>query len=125
MSRKLMVIVIALGLVGSVAGIYAKPAPKKLTIKKCGKKKKPVTFDHEKHVKAHKIKCRTCHHETKETKKAKPCASCHAGKAKKEKGKLTPGCAEASSKKNPYHITCVGCHKKQKKGPKTCKACHR
>ena len=46
---------------------------------------------------------------------------CHAGKRKGKK----PGCAEMSMKKNPFHITCAGCHKKLKKGPTKCKACHK
>lgn len=123
MSKRLLVVVIALGLVGGVAMLYttasAKDAPKKVVIDKCKKKKSGVSFDHQAHVKKQKIKCKTCHH----TGKNDSCATakCHAGKAEGKK----PGCAEMSLKKNPYHISCVGCHKKQKKGPKGCKDCHK
>ena len=39
-------------------------------------------------------------------------------------------CSEKSTKKNPYHITCIGCHKEDKKenadttAPTKCTACH-
>jgi len=106
------------------AGLEAKKPPDKVVVKACAKKKKPVTFSHVKHAKGLKIKCASCHHKKdKKGKKAFSCssASCHAGKAK---GKV-PGCAEMSKKKNPYHIQCIGCHKKDKKGPTKCKGCHR
>lgn len=119
MLKRILVAAIVLGVTGSVAGLYAKKAPGKVTLDQCKKKKSGVAFDHAQHAKKLKIKCKTCHH----TGKQQSCATakCHLGKADGKK----PGCAEMSLKKNPYHITCVGCHKKQKKGPKSCKQCHK
>ncbi len=100
----------------------AKDPPKKVTLDKCKKKKSAVEFDHEMHVKKNKIACKKCHHTGKNV--ACSTAKCHAGKADGKK----PGCAEMSLKKNPYHIRCVGCHKKGlngKKGPRKCKDCHK
>lgn len=114
MYHKVLIAVAALGLAS--AGLYAADAPKRIVIK-CNEKKPGVRFDHEQHAKKQKIACKTCHHTGENT----ACSSCHAGKAKGKK----PGCGEMGLKKNPYHITCLNCHKKQKRGPRTCKACHR
>lgn len=108
---------ITFAILGMVSGLVAKAPPTKVVIKSCQKKKPPVAFDHQKHAKTLKIECKTCHHKGDQ----KKCISCHAGKKKGNK----PGCEETSLKKNPYHINCAGCHKKQKKGPRTCKACHK
>ena len=118
MLKKVLVAVIALGMTGAVAGLYAAAPPKKVTLDKCKAKKPGVAFDHGAHSKTHKIKCKTCHHTGKNVSCAT--AKCHLGKAEGKK----PGCAEMSMTKNPYHITCVGCHKKGK-GPKGCKDCHK
>ena len=115
--HKIIAVLVAIGIMGTVGVLVAKSPPKKVVIKGCQKKKPPVKFDHEKHVKSLKIGCKTCHHKGA----GKTCFSCHAGKAKGKK----PGCAEMSLKKNPYHITCVGCHKKKGKGPKSCGKCHK
>jgi len=109
-------VIVAFSAVG--LAISAKPAPKQVVIDKCKKKKKAVTLTHEKHIKILKIPCKKCHHKGTPD---KPCSSCHAGKMK---GK-NPGCAEMSPKKNPFHISCMGCHKKLKKGPSKCKQCHK
>jgi hypothetical protein len=120
MHRTLLAGIITFGLIGAVAVLEAKPPPKTIVLDSCQKKKPAVTFPHQQHMKDLKIKCKECHH------KGKPgtscsAAKCHAGKAEGDK----PGCAEMSLKKNPFHINCVGCHKKKKKGPKTCNACHK
>lgn len=118
MHRRLIAGLIVIGGVGLVVGgLSAKAPPKTVTIDKCKNKKSGVAFNHEAHAKKQKIACKTCHHKGT----GKTCYSCHKGKAKDK----TPGCAEMSMKKNPYHITCVGCHKKNGKGPKTCKKCHK
>jgi len=126
MRRRLIVGLTVLGMMGIGIGVAAKNPPKTVKVSKCGKKKGPVTFNHQKHVKDNKISCVQCHHMAKDKKHKKdaynPCASCHAGKAG---AKNKYGCAEMSPKKNPYHIKCVGCHKKLKKGPRSCRKCHK
>jgi hypothetical protein len=119
MNNKLIAIMVGLGILGMGAGIAAKSQPKVVVIDKCKKKKSGVKFNHAKHTKELKVKCKQCHHKGKN--KACASAGCHVGKAAGKK----PGCAEMSMKKNPFHITCVGCHKKNKKGPKKCKECHK
>ncbi len=124
MSRKLLIVLITMGIMGMVTGLAAKAPPNKITIDKFKKKKSGVEFDHQAHSKKYKVKCVTCHHEVKDKKKQNVSCStkgCHG--AKKVKGKLGGG--ETSLKKNHYHVNCVGCHKKQKKGPKKCKECHK
>lgn len=118
------------GAAALVVALCASPAlsgdaPEKIVIKRCAKKKKPVTFPHGKHVKKNKIACKKCHHKNKP---GTACASgsCHPMKAK---GKV-PGCQEMSIKKNPFHILCLGCHKtdaraRKAKAPRTCKDCHK
>jgi len=119
MRKRILIGLMVLGttVVDLYAGVEAAKAPGKVVLQQCKKKKSGVAFDHAQHSKKRKIDCKTCHHTGKQAK----CVSCHAGKAKDKK----PGCEEMSPKKNPYHITCMGCHKKQNKGPKTCKACHK
>ncbi|MFH1131582.1 MAG: cytochrome c3 family protein [Pseudomonadota bacterium] len=118
MYKYLAAVAISLGLGLVALQIHADSVPKKVVIKKCGKKLPAVTFPHETHTQKQKFDCKKCHHKGK---KATACVPCHAGK---EKGK-TPGCAEMSSKKNPYHILCTTCHKKMKLGPNRCKECHK
>jgi len=103
----------------------AKDAPESATIDACKKKKAAVVFPHKKHVDA-KLECAKCHHTQKDLKagadvEVKKCSSCHLTPEKPE----TPKCTETSSKKNPFHISCTGCHKEQKKGPTKCKECHK
>jgi hypothetical protein len=120
-NKRLLVIGIGISLAGGAmlyADANAKDAPAKMVLDKCKKKKSGVVLTHEAHAKKYKIECKSCHHTGKTD---KSCASCHAGKAQGKK----PGCQEQSLKKNPYHINCVGCHKKKKKGPKGCKDCHK
>ncbi len=114
-----LVWIAVLGLVGGVTAIAAK-APKETVIKACQKTKPPVAFPHQDHVTKNKIKCKTCHH-TGKNDVACSSADCHAGKAAGKK----PGCAEMSLTKNPFHITCINCHKKENKGPKACAQCHK
>jgi hypothetical protein len=87
------------------------------------KKKAPVKFTHETHVKKYKIKCADCHHVFKDGKnvfkegdKVDKCAACHKSPTKNE-GKML-------SLKNAFHKNCQGCHKKEKKGPTKCNECH-
>ncbi len=125
MQKKLLVALTVCAMTALGVAVAAKSPPKIAKIAKCGSKKGQVTFNHQQHSKALKIACVTCHHTAKDKKSKKdaykPCASCHTGKKSGKK----PGCAEMSAKKNPYHMQCVGCHKKLKKGPRRCKQCHK
>ena len=54
------------------------------------------------------------------------CSGCHIEPEEED----TPKCTEKSLKKNPFHITCVGCHKDSKaedetiSAPTKCAECH-
>jgi hypothetical protein len=120
------VMALAITFVLSSTAVSKKP-PATIVIKACQKKKTPTKFPHKAHVKklkAHGVKCKTCHHKKS---KVKTCSSakCHA-KAQKNIGT----CFDKSKKKNPFHKQCIGCHKKMggkkglKKGPVKCKGCH-
>jgi hypothetical protein len=120
MRNHLVVWTIVISLAGGFSVMAAKAPPKTVTIKGCQKSKPPVTLKHEDHAKKHKIACKTCHHKG-DIGQACSAAKCHAGKAE---GKRL-GCAEMSPSKNPYHVRCIGCHKKESKGPKGCSECHK
>ena len=119
-------VLVGVGLSVHVAAKKKAPA-KKITIDGCKKKKPAVTFDHPAHVKTAKKKCETCHHKVDkggkmvEADKAK-CSDCHM----KKQGDKLGTCQDSSKKKNPFHVQCVGCHKKSKvdKAPTKCKGCH-
>ncbi len=108
-------------IISAVAG-FAAP-PEHITIDDCVAKKSAVEFPHAKHFEH--MECVTCHH-TQETlsletaDQAKPCSECHL----KPEEASTPICSQMSPKKNPYHLTCMGCHKKEEKGPTKCDDCH-
>jgi hypothetical protein len=109
----------------------AKKAPKSVVLKACKDKKPPVKFDHAAHQKIVKKAgkdCKTCHHNGDAKKgptgKDTTCASCHL-KVQKNIGT----CKDKSASKNPFHVSCIGCHKKMKeeakKAPTKCKECHK
>jgi cytochrome c553 len=92
-----------------------------IVIDDCAKKQAAVNFPHE----AHKAvtECATCHHTQPDLAaggEAESCAGCHVG----PEDAATPDCAQMSMSKNPYHITCVSCHKTEEKGPTKCTECH-
>jgi len=116
--------VIAAGIF-AMFGMLASAAspPEHITIDDCIAKKSAVEFPHAVHF--DKYECSTCHHTqedlTLETAdQAKPCSQCHMEPEKAG----TPTCSEMSPKKNPFHITCVSCHKTEKAGPTKCGDCH-
>lgn len=87
-------------------------------------KKGPVTFPHAAHVEA-VADCSTCHHTmegltAESDQDVKPCAACHLDP--EEAG--TPSIRQMSMSKNPYHMSCIGCHKDEGKGPTKCNDCH-
>jgi len=105
--------------------------PETITIDGCKDTKSAVEFPHKAHFEL--TECVTCHHtsegltaETVAKMEVATCGSCHNEPEKAE----TPVCSEKSLKKNPYHISCVGCHKATKKenadtkAPSKCTACH-
>src|SRR5205085_2115483 len=107
-----------------VANLMLAAPPATVTIDKAAKKQAPVVFPHDKHVKA-VASCDTCHHTQKgmtekETKVA-ACDTCHLD----PKAATTPSMREMSMTKNPFHMVCIDCHKKEKKGPTACTGCHK
>ncbi len=109
----------------------APKVPENITIDGCKDAKSAVEFPHQAHFEL--AACVDCHHtsegltaETVAEMEVGTCGSCHIEPEDAE----TPLCSEKSSKKNPYHITCMGCHKATKKenadtkAPTKCTACH-
>lgn len=103
--------------------------PDKVTIDDCVAKKAAVAFPHAEHAKAHE--CKTCHHTqpaltATSTEKVEACGTCHVAPEKAE----TPKCSEMSATKNPFHMSCVACHKEElakkadTKAPTKCDQCH-
>ena len=120
MKRNLVLGFIVVSLTGGFLARAAKAPPKVQLIKECQKTKPSVTYPHALHLKKVKASCQLCHH------KGKPeqlcgSAGCHANQAEAKR----PGCAEMSLSKNPFHITCIKCHKKEGKGPTACAQCHK
>jgi len=106
----------------SAVASFAAP-PEHITIDDCVNKKSAVEFPHAKHFEH--LKCSTCHHKQEDLSletadQAQPCSECHL----KPEEASTPICSQMSPKKNPYHITCMGCHKEEAKGPTKCDECH-
>ncbi len=101
---------------------YATP-PATVTINAAAKKQPAVQFPHEKHLTRAKT-CDTCHHMNKGMTKAteknvQKCSACHL-----DPKAPVPSMREMSMTKNPFHITCINCHKAGKKGPVVCTGCH-
>lgn len=118
------VVVVSFALAAGAFAAKAKDAPESVTVDACKKKKPPVVFGHKKHVDA-KIACADCHHSQKDLKagaetEVQKCSACHLNPKDK-----ALSCQEMSPKKNPFHVQCMGCHKKQKKGPTKCTECHK
>lgn len=115
---------------GVVYAATAAQAPDKVTIDDCVAKKSAVEFPHKLHVDGG-IACKTCHHTQENltatsTEEVQTCGACHTTPEKAE----TPVCSQMSATKNPFHITCVGCHKEEAKkkadtkAPTKCEGCH-
>jgi hypothetical protein len=111
-------------------GAPAKQAPETAKIDDCVAKRVAVEFPHAKHVTGG-IACATCHHTQADLKagtdvEVPSCGSCHSAPEKA----TTPKCAEMGLTKNPFHISCLGCHKETvakdatKKAPTKCDDCH-
>ena len=103
----------------------AKEAPADVTIDACMAKKSAVAFPHGAHFEL--AECTLCHHTSAgltadSDMEVQVCASCH----KDPEAAETPDCAQMSLSKNPYHITCVTCHKESgsEAAPTKCDGCH-
>jgi len=81
---------------------------------------KPVRFMHAKHAASMKGDCTACHHYRPADEKALEvvgCRSCH-------QDQFTQKDKERVGLKAAYHIQCMTCHEKMKKGPVSCDGCH-
>jgi hypothetical protein len=122
-------LVLSLALTGVVIAATAGEAPETTTIDDCVIKKAAVEFPHKMH--ADELECTTCHHTqegltAESTEEVLACGGCHNEPEDAE----TPICSQMSTSKNPFHITCVGCHKEKLAedeafaGPTKCTGCH-
>lgn len=114
------------------AHAQATDPPEEMTLDSCGDTRAPVEFPHKAHF--DDLECTTCHHSQEEMTleavqggmEVELCADCHVEPEEVD----TPNCTEKSLRKNPFHITCVGCHKEEKKEdeslsvPTKCAECH-
>lgn len=123
MRKTLCMICACVGLMGFIGlpMLYAVNAPADMTItvpKGMTATKSPVAFSHKGHA---AVECKVCHHKGDTFKKCSS-AGCHDSTDPKDK----------SSDKSFYRTfhnrqserSCVGCHKKQGKGPIKCTECH-
>ncbi|WP_286181717.1 tetrathionate reductase family octaheme c-type cytochrome [Desulfovibrio sp. Huiquan2017] len=80
----------------------------------------PVRFMHAKHAAALDGDCAACHHfrpADEKSPEAVACRACHQDN-RQENGKERIGLKAA------YHMQCMNCHEKMKKGPVSCEGCH-
>lgn len=136
MAKKTRLLVAILGALSFLAAAVAiakpaKEAPDTVTIDGCQNKKPPPKLLHKKHAEDYKVDCKECHHKTEGIvpggeMEVKKCWECHKTPDEPD----TPICTTKNPKKNPFHIQCIGCHKKHRKenegskAPKKCKGCH-
>lgn len=114
----LISLVLAIGFLVAVAiGTAGAEMDETITINKAQSKKAPVLFPHEEHKE--KFDCQVCHHNATGDKKPESCFNCHG------KNPDIPDPSAMSTKQNPFHITCIGCHKEKSQGPTKCAECHK
>lgn len=116
--------VVAFALLAGIALAAPHHGPDDVVIDAAQSKKGPVAFPHAKHAEMVES-CDTCHHTNKgltaqTDAEVKACSACHLD----PEGDV-PGMREMSMKKNPFHVTCVDCHKTEAKGPTKCDDCHK
>ena len=104
--KKLVLLLAIVAFVGTAFVAFADNGPATV---KFDTKMGTITFDHAAHQAQFKD-CKTCHHKGVE---AGACKTCHLKKK-----------TDAPKAKDAFHKQCKGCHKKMKKGPTKCKACH-
>jgi hypothetical protein len=90
--------------------------PEVIVIDKAQAKKAPVTFPHAAH--AADIECISCHHTAQTNDAITSCFECHG------KDPAAPDPSVSSKKENPFHVSCIGCHKEKAQGPTKCAQCH-
>ncbi len=119
------IVIAALVFAMPTLAVTAKDAPADVTIDVCAAKKSAVEFPHAAHFEL--TECATCHHTSDgiaadSDMEVEACTSCHMDPEAAE----TPDCAQMSLSKNPYHITCVTCHKESgaEAAPTKCDGCH-
>lgn len=129
-------VAILLAVLFTVVGVVIAAAPEVLQMNDSRYKKhtkKIVTFTHKKHADDYKIACGECHHddngkplELKADDPVQKCGDCHStfGKTAKSDRKMKKKDKIKKYQKEALHANCIGCHKKQKKGPKKCAECH-
>ena len=117
-------------------GLYAASAPDVIPMNDSRYKKHKkaiVQFTHTKHAKDYKIACGEWHHddagkplELKDGDPVQKCGDCHKefGKLAKADKKMKKAAKIKKYQKEAVHANCIGCHKKEKKGPKKCAECH-
>jgi hypothetical protein len=124
--KKVLVLLGIGALVIAASGLMA-AADDVIVIDDCANKKSGVSFPH----KAHEglTECSTCHHTQEGLAaggEAEKCSSCHL----EPEDAATPKCSEMSMSKNPYHKSCIACHKDavkenaESKAPTKCDGCH-
>ncbi len=80
----------------------------------------PVRFMHSKHAASLEGDCAACHHYRPADPNAQEmtaCRSCH------QEGSVEKG-SERIGLKAAYHMQCMDCHEKMKRGPVSCEGCH-
>jgi hypothetical protein len=108
--------------VATIAVAAPHHGPETVVFDKVAAKQPAVSFPHAQHQGVVKS-CDTCHHTNKGltvgSADVKACTSCHT----EPQGALGT-VKDMSTTKNPLHVSCVGCHKEQAKGPTKCNECH-
>ncbi|HUT56155.1 MAG TPA: cytochrome c3 family protein, partial [bacterium] len=98
-----------------------------------------VPWNHELHSRMKDYNCTTCHHtERPGVVNPKPCSQCHALPPKDQAmiladiytGETVVNPVYKTGEQGPpamqaYHAKCLGCHNAVKKGPTSCRDCHR
>jgi uncharacterized protein (DUF2141 family) len=111
MKRRVAMATAVFAVLAAAAAAFAAAPDNAIEIDVIRKNQPPVAFRH----KAHKtLACRMCHH-ADERNREKRCSVCHAENA----DGMKPGLKEA------FHRSCIGCHKKARRGPVVCTRCHR
>lgn len=128
--KKFLVILAAVAVGLSFAGVVsAQEKPPTTTILK-GSPMGGVKFDHAKHSKMDGVKCEQCHHASKPEHASKiaheKCQTCHTKAATAPMKTATQGAFHVAMAKGG---TCIDCHVKQnaagKKAPTKCPDCHK